>query len=75
MINPAFHDDDEDQTVFPVALDDKTVARLMEICDEAKAPPAAVIASILHDVLEDDAFENDPDFPAIHRPNANRDLN
>lgn len=74
-MNNAFHDDDEDQTIFPVALDDKTVARLMEICDEAKAAPAMVIASILHDVLEDDATEHDPEEPTYRRPNANRDLN
>lgn len=74
-MNTAFHDDDEDQTVFLLALDDKTVARLMEICDLAKSPPAMVIASILHDVLEDDAQAHDLETPDIVRRCANKDLN
>jgi hypothetical protein len=46
---------DEPATVFEVMLDDLTVARLIEISDLCHADPATVIASIVRDVLEDDA--------------------
>lgn len=53
--------DDEPLTYFDnVGLDDLTVARLMEVCEGAKASPAAVIAAIVRDVLEDDADAHDP---------------
>lgn len=55
--------DDEPQTVFSVALDDPTVARLLELADACHAPPAVVIAALVRDVLEDDAMahELEPD--------------
>lgn len=46
--------DEHERTVFEVALDDATVARLMEVADLSHAPPALLIASIVHDVLADD---------------------
>lgn len=75
MTNPAFHDDDEDQTVIPVAFDDKTLARLLEICDEGKIHPSVLVASLIHDVLEDDAMAHDQEPADVIRPSSNRDLN
>jgi hypothetical protein len=46
---------DQAQTTFTVALDDVTVARLMEVADECHAHPCSLIAAMVHDVLEDDA--------------------
>lgn len=52
-------DDSDDFTVtFPVELDPLTTARLMRLCETVGTAPARVMASILHDVLEDDAREN-----------------
>lgn len=42
--------------IFVVTLDDLTTARLMEIADMLHADPANVIASIVGDVLEEDAL-------------------
>lgn len=65
---------DEPMTVFDgVALDDVTMARLMEVCEGAKAPPAAIIAAIVRDVLADDA-EAHAGEPETVRPDANKDL-
>lgn len=50
-----------DLTYFRIGLDDETVARLIEICDEAHCDPAIMIASIIATVLEDD-------FEAEHQP-------
>ena len=41
-------------TEFRVLLDDVTVARLMEIADNAHAPPEIIIAGMVHAVCEDD---------------------
>jgi hypothetical protein len=49
-------DDDDHGATFRVTLDDVTVARLMEIADACHAPPTAVIAALVRDVLEDDAL-------------------
>ena len=46
--------DEAGGTIFHASLDDATVARLLEVCDEAGLAPAEVIASIVHDVLLDD---------------------
>lgn len=41
--------------IFFVLLDDLTAARLMEIADMAHDTPSNIIASIVRDVLEEDA--------------------
>ena len=46
------------EAVLQIPLDDLTVARLMEVADVCHAPPELVAASILHDVLEDDAEQH-----------------
>lgn len=51
---PITHTIENGEVVFRVALDDVTIARLMRLADECHAPPAVVIASIVHDVLLDD---------------------
>lgn len=48
--------DEEGHVLFNVAIPDEDVARLLKVSEEAGAPPAVIIASIVHDVLEDDAF-------------------
>lgn len=60
-------DDHEELVLFTIALDDVTVARLMEVADNAHADPRKVAAAIIRDVLEEDAqahadgpFENHP---------------
>lgn len=50
-----------DLTFFRIGLDDETVARLMEICDEAHVEPGAMIAALVSGVLEED-------FEAHHTP-------
>lgn len=54
------HQDDEleDLVEFRIRLDDLTVARLMEVADNAHADPRVVVAAIIRDVLEDDARAN-----------------
>lgn len=42
-------------TVVEVVLDDLTIARLIELADMLHADPATIVASIVRDVLEDDA--------------------
>jgi len=39
---------------FSVALDELDAARLIDLANVCNATPAQVIASIVHDVLEDD---------------------
>lgn len=51
-------DDQEELVLFTIALDDVTVARLMEIADNAHADPRKVAAAIVKDVLEDDARQH-----------------
>lgn len=46
---------DQERTTFTVALDDLTVARLMEMADICHTHPCILIAAMVHDVLEDDA--------------------
>ena len=41
-------------TEFRILLDDETVARLMEVADQAHAPPEIILSAIVRDVLEDD---------------------
>jgi len=50
-----------DLTYFRIGLDDETVARLMEICDEAHVEPAVRKAALVSGVLEED-------FEAHHVP-------
>ena len=52
---------DDDLTFFRVGLGDEATARLLEICEEAHATPAAMIAALVTDVLRDD-------FAAHHEP-------
>lgn len=67
---------DNSRVVFPVGLDDLTVARLMEIADDAKLHPAQLIAAIVRDVLEDDAIAHAADkSDMVIRRDANKDLN
>lgn len=73
MRQPSYDPDDQVTIFDGIGLDDVTVARLMEVCGAANAPPAAIIASIVRDVLEDDAAMHD-DGPVIVRGNANNDL-
>lgn len=73
-MRPPLYDPDDEVTVFDgVGFDDVTVARLLELCECAKAPPQAIIAAIVRDVLEDDAREHD-DGPDVIRADANRDM-
>jgi predicted transcriptional regulator len=51
----------QDDTAFRVVLDDQTVARLIEVAEACHADPATIIASLVHDVLEDDALAHLPD--------------
>lgn len=54
--NDQAHDEEEsERPIFFVLLDDLTAARLMEIADMAHDTPSNIIASIVHDVLEEDA--------------------
>ena len=50
-----------DDTWFRIALPDETVARLIEVCEEAHCDPREMIAALLIGVLEDD-------FDAHHEP-------
>lgn len=57
---PQIEQDEEGEFVtFPVAVDLATVAWLMEIADACHAPPAAVIASLLRDIRQDDEVAHD----------------
>ena len=47
--------------MFTIALDDLTLARLMELADMHHALPEAIIAAIVRDVLEDDAVAHASD--------------
>jgi hypothetical protein len=51
-------DDSEENSrpIFFVLLDDLTAARLMEVADMAHDDPCNIIASIVHDVLQEDAL-------------------
>jgi len=51
---------------FRVWLDDLSIARLMEMADDCHATPEQVIASIVHDVLEDDANAHTPEIVPLH---------
>jgi len=53
-------------TVVEVALDDLTVARLIELADMLHADPATIVASIVRDVLEDDAKMHAEEIKAHH---------
>lgn len=65
----------DDLTYFDgIGLDDVTVARLIEVCEAAKAPPKAVIAAIVRDVLEDDALQSADAGAEIITRRANHDL-
>lgn len=50
-----------DDTYFRIALPDETVARLIEVCEEAHCDPREMIAALVIGVLEDD-------FEAHHSP-------
>jgi len=65
--------DDEELTEFPVFLDDVTTARLLELSEAIKVAPSVLIASMIHDVLEDDANSHDK-LADVLRRNANHDL-
>lgn len=76
---PRSFNDDESTTAFEVRLDDLTMARLLEIAESGKIPPAMLIASIVADVLEDDALAHpdgdvDTEAETVVRPSANKDL-
>lgn len=45
----------DEKTYFRVGVDDETTALLMELAEACHAPPEALMASILKDVLLDDA--------------------
>lgn len=47
-----------DETIFEVPLDDVAVARLMTLSETTKVEPRLLLASLLRDILEDDAIEN-----------------
>lgn len=55
----------EPKTLFRVALDDITVARLIELADICQADPRSVIAAIIKDVLEDDARAHEGEFATL----------
>lgn len=50
--------DDDSTVTFPVSLDLITVERLMRLAEVCQDAPTRIMASILHDVLKDDASEN-----------------
>lgn len=60
-------DDEEEFVEFPVRVDLKTVAWLMELADLQHAPPAAVIAALLRDIRQDDEVAHDLERPR-HAP-------
>jgi hypothetical protein len=53
---PSNDSEETARPIFFVLLDDLTAARLMEIADMAHDTPSNLIASIVHDVLEEDAL-------------------
>lgn len=55
-----------DQMRFSVKLDDLTLARLVELADNCHALPEAIIAAIVHDVLEDDALAHEQSGVMVH---------
>jgi len=54
---------DEDSNVFPLELDDKTVARLLRLARACGDDPARIASSLLHDILADDEAVNAIDPP------------
>jgi predicted transcriptional regulator len=52
-------DEEEERVPFSIALDGETIDRLMRLSDACHADPRKVAASLLHDLLKDDEFEND----------------
>lgn len=44
----------EDTVQITIDVDPETLRRLMKIADMSHAPPRAVAASLLHDILKDD---------------------
>jgi hypothetical protein len=51
-----------DETVFEVPVNDVDMARLMAVCEAHKIDPRMFLASIVHDVLEDDEFAHGDGF-------------
>lgn len=51
--------EDEEVVEFSVALDLKTVAWLMQVCEGAHAPPSAVLSAMIRDIREDDEIAHD----------------
>lgn len=56
------------RTLFRIALDDVTVARLIELAEACGADPNIVAAAIVRDVLEDDALAHDADLASAPVP-------
>ena len=55
--------DDDDSDVLPISLDGVTIARLARLSRACGAHPAALAASLLHDILADDEAVNVLDRP------------
>jgi len=51
--------DDENKVPFRTLLDPLTAERLLVLADELQIEPSLVIASMVHDVLDDEARSND----------------
>lgn len=59
----------EQSTIFEVPFDDETVELLLEAAVECRCHPKELIASIVRDVLADDAKEHGREKPPRHMMN------
>jgi hypothetical protein len=56
--------DDEDVVWFSIPLDGATIDRLMNLADVCHAEPVKIAASLLHDILREDADAHELQAPA-----------
>lgn len=57
--------DDENVTYFRVPLSDPSVALLMELAEFCRVPPAKVLASLVHDSLQQAKCEHFPEIVKV----------